>query len=221
MKLAIMQPYVFPYIGYFQLINSVDTFVFYDDVNFVNSGWVNRNKVFVNNKELLFTIPTNWSQNKKINEVSFSENYEKWKTKFLITLKHGYGKKQNFADMLSIVKETFDKSSDLNSLCKNSIVNVLNYLDVKKNIVFSSDTYNNSSLSASDRIIDICKKEKCTAYINTIGGMELYNKEQFLLEKINLSFIKSKEPLNYLSIIDIIANRGKETKLFLDKCEFI
>ena len=221
MKLAIMQPYVFPYIGYFQLINSVDTFVFYDDVNFVNSGWINRNKLFVNNKELLFTIPTNWSQNKKINQVSFSENYEKWKTKFLITLKHGYGKKQNFDDMLSIVKETFDKSNDLNSLCKNSILNVLKYLDVKKNIIFSSDVYNNSFLSASDRIIDICKKEKCTAYINTIGGVELYSKQQFLLENINLSFIKSKEPLNYLSIIDIIANRGKEAKLFLDKCEFI
>ena len=153
MKLAIMQPYVFPYIGYFQLINSVDTFVFYDDVNFVNSGWINRNKLFVNNKELLFTIPTNWSQNKKINQVSFSENYEKWKTKFLITLKHGYGKKQNFDDMLSIVKETFDKSNDLNSLCKNSILNVLKYLDVKKNIIFSSDVYNNSFLSATDRKI--------------------------------------------------------------------
>lgn len=221
MKLAIMQPYIFPYIGYFQLINSVDTFVFYDDVNFINSGWVNRNKIFVNNKELLFTIPTNWSQNKKINEVLLSENYEKWKTKFFITLKHAYGKKQNFDDMLNIVKETFDKSNDLNSLCKNSILNVLNYLDVKKNIVFSSDVYKNSSLTASDRIIDICKKEKCTDYINTIGGTELYSKEHFLSENINLSFIKCKEPLKYLSIIDIIAIHGKETKLFLDKCEII
>ena len=68
MKLGIMQPYIFPYIGYFHLIDSVDTFVFYDDVNFVNSGWVNRNKILINNKEFLFTVPSDWSQNKKINE---------------------------------------------------------------------------------------------------------------------------------------------------------
>ena len=57
MKLAIMQPYFMPYIGYFQLINSVDKFIFYDDVTFIKQGWINRNQILINNKASLFSIP--------------------------------------------------------------------------------------------------------------------------------------------------------------------
>ena len=70
MKAAIMQPYIFPYIGYFQLIDAVDTFVFYDDVNFIKRGWINRNKLLVNGEEHMFTVAlSNVSQNKLINEI--------------------------------------------------------------------------------------------------------------------------------------------------------
>ena len=57
MKLAIMQPYVFPYIGYFQLINAVNKFIFYDDVDYIKQGWINRNQILLNGKAYLFTIP--------------------------------------------------------------------------------------------------------------------------------------------------------------------
>ena len=57
MKTAIMQPYIFPYLGYFQLVNCVDTFVFYDDVNFIKRGWINRNKILINGKEVLLSFP--------------------------------------------------------------------------------------------------------------------------------------------------------------------
>jgi hypothetical protein len=70
MKIGIMQPYIFPYIGYFQLIKAVDKFVLYDDVNFINKGWINRNRILSNGKDLLFTIPLkDASQNKLINEI--------------------------------------------------------------------------------------------------------------------------------------------------------
>ena len=221
MKLAIMQPYIFPYIGYFHLINSVDTFIFYDDVNFINSGWVNRNKIVDSSgKELLFTVPSNWSQNKKINEINLSENYNKWKNKFFTTINYSYSKKQFYNDGLKILNKTFTNDiNNLSNLCIKSVINVLEYLEIDKKIIYSSEIYNNSNLSAADRIIDICKKENAKTYINTIGGVELYDKIFFNNAGIDLFFIKSTENLNFISIIDIIMNYGKETKNFLNKYE--
>ncbi len=70
MKIAIMQPYIFPYIGYFQLIHAADVFVFYDDVNYINRGWINRNRILLNGKDQLFTIPCKEaSQNKLIKDI--------------------------------------------------------------------------------------------------------------------------------------------------------
>jgi hypothetical protein len=210
MKLAIMQPYIFPYIGYFHLIDSVDLFVFYDDVNFINSGWINRNKILVNDKEFLFTIPSDWSQNKKINEIFVTNEYEKWKKKFFLTLKHSYGKEKFFKDGMKIVEKTFEENYSLNNICKSSILNVLNYLEIEKNIANSSD-FNNNFLKSENRIKDICKKTDHLIYINTIGGKELYCKEDFKKNSIDLYFIKSKENLNYLSILDTIMKKGKDT----------
>ena len=70
MNIGIMQPYFFPYVGYFQLINTVDQFVFYDDVDFIKNGWVNRNRILVNNEPKYITIPCSAiSSFKKINQV--------------------------------------------------------------------------------------------------------------------------------------------------------
>ena len=72
-KVAIMQPYLFPYLGYFQLINAVDAFVFYDDVNFIKRGWINRNRILVNNEDQLISIPLiKASQNKLIKDVQIN-----------------------------------------------------------------------------------------------------------------------------------------------------
>jgi hypothetical protein len=92
MKLAIMQPYIFPYIGYFQLIKAVDKFVIYDDVNFINRGWINRNRILVNGKDSLFTIPLKEaSQNKLINDIDVNWD-DAWKSKWLKTLEQSYKK---------------------------------------------------------------------------------------------------------------------------------
>ena len=75
MKAAIMQPYFLPYIGYFQLINAVDVFVVYDDVNYIKKGWINRNNILVNGEGFLFNIPLQEvSQNKSINQINIEEN---------------------------------------------------------------------------------------------------------------------------------------------------
>nr|WP_310590339.1 WbqC family protein [Dyadobacter sp. NIV53] len=82
MTIAIMQPYIFPYIGYFQLINAVDKFIIYDDVNFINKGWINRNNILVSGQAHLFTIPLkDASQNKLIHEVELIGG-DQWKKSF-------------------------------------------------------------------------------------------------------------------------------------------
>ena len=86
-KIAIMQPYFFPYIGYFQLINAVDIFVFYDDVNFIKKGWVNRNNVLVNGQAKLITVPLEGaSQNLLINQINLTIT-NKWKKNLMIFTK--------------------------------------------------------------------------------------------------------------------------------------
>ena len=102
MKAAVMQPYLFPYIGYFQLINAVDTFVVYDDVNYIKKGWINRNSILVNEKPFLFTVDLKEvSQNKLINEITIDEN-SNWKKNILRTIELSYKKApfffRNFSD---------------------------------------------------------------------------------------------------------------------------
>jgi len=109
MKIAIMQPYFLPYIGYFQLINAVDKFVVYDDVNFINRGWINRNNILVNGSTTLIQIPlSKASQNKLINEVEiFKEG--KWKVKFLRTIEQNYKIAPNFHRIFELLQSLLDK----------------------------------------------------------------------------------------------------------------
>ncbi|MCM8813875.1 MAG: WbqC family protein, partial [Candidatus Omnitrophica bacterium] len=78
MKLGIMQPYIFPYLGYFQLIGAVDKYVIYDDVNYIRSGWINRNYIIVNRRQYLFTICIDHaSPFKLINELTIKDDFVK------------------------------------------------------------------------------------------------------------------------------------------------
>jgi len=71
MRISIMQPYIFPYLGYFHLIEASDRFIFYDDVNFIRKGWINKNKILLNGNDFTFTVPlSKASQNKLINQIN-------------------------------------------------------------------------------------------------------------------------------------------------------
>src|SRR3972149_3144729 len=105
MKIAIMQPYLFPYIGYYQLINSVDTFVIYDDVNYIVRGWINRNRILLNRKEYFISLTVRKaSQNKLINEVSICEE-EKNREKLIRTISHAYAKAYQYQKVLPLLRE--------------------------------------------------------------------------------------------------------------------
>lgn len=228
MTLAIMQPYFLPYIGYFQLLNAVDTFVLYDDVNFINRGWVNRNTLLLGGKPHLFTLPLlNASQNRLIHEVEVSEDIA-WRKKTLKTIQQAYQKAPQFQVVFPLVeKMMYLKTSDIGDLIYQSLVILKGYLGIETELVRTSRKYANAELKGQERILDICKKEGATRYINPIGGQELYQKELFQAQGIQLNFIKSNlHPypqfknafVPWLSILDIMMfnDLGSIQELLLD-----
>lgn len=221
MKLAIMQPYFFPYIGYFQLINAVDKFIVYDDVNFIKGGWINRNNVLINKKPFLFTVPLeNSSSFVQIDQTQLhSKLYHVWKIKFLRSLEQSYKKAPYYDDVFFLIEKILNKNTNLIShLAIESIKEVCDYLDIKTQIIETSKEYKNKYLSGQDRIISICQFENANHYINPIGGINLYSKDNFKNNAIILNFIKAKlveykqfdnEFVPWLSIIDVLMFNSK------------
>ncbi len=227
-----MQPYFLPYIGYFQLINAVDEFIIFDDVNFINKGWINRNNILSANQANLFTIPLlGASQNKLISEIEILKD-GKWQQKLLKTIEQSYKKAPNFKDFEPILHGIvlFDEKF-ISPYIYNSIISICKYLNISTLITKSSAEFNNTELKAQNRIIDICLKRKANQYINPIGGQELYQKEMFKKENIILNFLKTNtihykqfqnDFIPFLSIIDIIMFLDKkEIKQNLNKFELI
>ena len=232
MKLAIMQPYIFPYIGYFQLIKAVDKFVLYDDVNFINRGWINRNRILVNGKDSMFTIPLkDASQNKLINEIDVNWD-NNWKSKFLKTIEQSYKKAPFYLETLSIIEKTIDtEEGKFSEIIEQNLRLICKYLELETEIISSSSIYQNTDKKAQVRILDICLQEKANHYINPIGGLELYDKDVFAKENITMNFIKSKSVeykqlkndfVPWLSIIDVLMfNSKEEINKFLDNYELV
>lgn len=193
MVLAIMQPYFLPYIGYIQLVNAVDKFVLYDDVNFINRGYINRNNLLMNGQPLLFTIPLqNASQNRLIREITLTED-KSWQKRLLKTVEQSYRKAPHFETIYPIFTEILAYESDnVGDYCRNALQRVCDYLEIGTEIVPTSSIYRNTHLKAQERILDICRQEKASHYINPQGGMELYDRNIFAENGIKLSFLKAK-----------------------------
>lgn len=220
MKLAIMQPYIFPYIGYFQLIDAVDKFVVYDDVNFINKGWINRNNLLIAGKPFLFTIPLkDASQNRLIRDIELVKE-EGWKDKFLRTVEQSYKKAPRFKEVFALINDVlFSGAEHIGALASSSLRAVIGYLGISTQFAPTSDVYNNSHLKAQERILDICMQEKADHYINPVGGMEIYSRDLFQGHGIKLNFLRSQagpyrqfngEFTPNLSMIDVLMFNGKD-----------
>lgn len=232
MKLAIMQPYLFPYIGYFQLINIVDKFVFYDDVKFINKGFINRNRILVNLKSHLFTLPLlNANQNTLIKDLKLAVT-EKWKFKFLKTIEFAYKKAKYFNIVFPSIEAVINlRSKFLFEWHLISFHLITNFLAIRTILTQSSTNYNNQHLKGQMRILDICIQENCQQYINAEGGRSLYDKNVFEKVGIELSFLKAgdiiykqfkNEFVPCLSIIDVLMfNSADQIGNLLNKYELI
>ena len=212
-----MQPYFFPYIGYWQLISAVDTFVIYDDVNFIKQGYINRNNILQNQKAHLFTLELiGASSNKKINEIKIGGN----SNKLLRTIKQNYSKAPFYKNVFPMIEDILNNDEkNLSKFLGFSLEKIARHLDIDTEFLYSSDVKNDKTFKAEDRLIEMSKILNATGYINSIGGIELYDKEVFSQNDINLSFLKSHE-ISYkqfnnefvpnLSIVDVLMFNSKD-----------
>src|SRR5580704_14714507 len=152
MRIAVMQPYLFPYIGYFQLLQAADKFVLLDDVNYINKGWINRNRILVNHEAYLFTVPlTGASQNKLIYEIEVEKD-EKWRTRFLRTIEMSYSRAPYFKDVNNLINDIiYNRDANLSRFVGASLNNLAQYLGIVTQIVPSSRIFDNQQLKGEDR----------------------------------------------------------------------
>lgn len=188
-----MQPYFLPYIGYIQLMAASDIFIIYDDVNYINRGWINRNQILVNGNAHKFAVPlVQASQNKKINEISRRVD-PKWQQKLLRTLEMAYKKAPEFERIMPWVTNIISfENENLASYVTHSLHKIVEILALEVKLLSTSGRYDNQERKAGDRLIDICRQESATTYINPSGGQSLYTKQQFAQSGINLQFLVPK-----------------------------
>jgi len=213
MKVAIMQPYILPYIGYFQLIASVDKFVIYDNIKYTKKGWINRNRMLQNGTDKVFSIPlANGSDSLDIVNRQLSSVFSR--DKLLNQFRGNYAKAPYFKEVWPTIESIISFQDDnLFLYIKNSITAVCDYLDINSEILVSSSIDADHELDGEDRVVSICHKMEAATYINPIGGVELYSKEYFSKAGLELQFLKTGEivydqgcipMVQYLSILDVL-----------------
>ena len=221
MKIAIMQPYFFPYIGYWQLISAVDKFVIYDNIQYEKNGWMRRNRILVNGVDKLFSIPiAKGSDYADVYERKVADNYLTETNKILRTIRASYRKRPQYEQVYPIVEECFDyQSKNLFEYIYHSVTKVCEYLEINTEIVVSSALDIDGSYKRENRVMETCKKLVADTYINPSGGMKLYSKEQFAENGIKIKFLRSgltpysqgiDDFIPSLSIIDMMMNISKE-----------
>ena len=220
MKVGIMQPYFFPYIGYFQLMNAVDKYVIFDDVNFIKGGWINRNRILINGEPFYFNVPTiGASSNKLINEVKVNTD-KALASRNLRVISSAYSKAPHFNEVYPLIEDIVRfKEENIAKYIAHSFEVIAKYLDIKTEFIISSDLKKDNSLKCQDKVIAICKELGATEYYNAIGGQELYSFDDFRAEGIELAFVKTGD-VKYkqfknefqpnLSIIDVMMFNSKE-----------
>lgn len=228
-----MQPYFFPYIGYFQLINAVDEFVIYDNIQFTKKGWINRNRILVNGKEAYFTLPIKKdSDYLNVNQRTLSENWDSDRKKMVNRIIESYRKAPYFEQIFPIFENIIlTNQNNLFNFIHNSIIEILKLLDIQTRITISSTISINHDLKCEEKVIEICKRLGAKIYINPIGGIELYNKSNFKDDKIDLQFQKieivnykqfNNDFIPFLSIIDVLMfNSISDIKNNLSKYELL
>lgn len=214
-----MQPYFFPYLGYYQLAGSVDRFVFFDDVAYIKKGFINRNRILLDGEPFQFSLPVaQVSQNRPINQHCFTGEF----SRFLQQLRHAYHAAPFFSAVYGLV-ESVCHEPDLNVARKAalSVVRVFEYLGLKLEHCASSSVPG-AGQAGSERLLGICAHFGADAYHNAIGGQALYSPATFAAEGVRLAFVKGRFPayrqpveafVPALSMIDVLMYNDREAVL--------
>lgn len=213
MSVAIMQPYFFPYIGYFQLIAAVDKFVIYDNIKYTKKGWINRNRILLNSRETMLSLPLKkGSDASNICNRELATEYSP--DKLLNQLKEAYRSAPYFNITFPLLEKIIhNQNTNLFQYLYYSLVVLCEHLDISTEIIISSEIVIDHELKNQDKVIAICEAVGASTYVNPIGGLELYTKDIFLGRGVELKFIKSLQIeypqqggafIPWLSIIDVL-----------------
>lgn len=238
MKLAIMQPYFFPYLGYFQLIKSVDKMILYENVAFMKKTWMTRNQILIKNGDPIFIqVPVaTKSSSKTIGQIQIS-NQTLWKNTLKRMVYFNYCKSPHFKESFPLIEQIIDyDTSSLHAYNCNLIQQISQWLDCGTEFQSDNKEYlpieeeleeqyaarsllDGLDMRKTDRLIRIIKSEEASTYINPIGGISLYDKDVFQCANIQLFFIETQKHTYpqfsdtfhpNLSIIDVLLNCGVE-----------
>ena len=233
MRIGIMQPYFFPYIGYFQLIKSVDRFILFDDVQYIRHGWINRNRILKPGEgwQFIITPLQKHKQVELIRDVKLAEN-DDWKKKIIRQIEHYNVKAKYYNELIQLLNNCFDiKDTSVVKFNARCIEMVCEYLSIPFKVEISSEmNFDYSNVKSPDEwALRMCEQLKGEEYINPSGGMEFFDKTKFENSNIKLTFFSpSLTPYNQkrqgfehgLSIIDVLMFNGPEiTRQMIDKFE--
>jgi hypothetical protein len=228
-----MQPYLFPYIGYFQLIHAVDRFVVYDDVAFIKQGWINRNRILIGGAPSFFTVPVKHASSfTPIRDTLIDDDrqHERWVERVLKSFDNAYRRAPEFGGVFPMLEAVFARETTrIGDLAVASLKAVAKLLDIRTSFVDSSTMYGNAHLKGEERVLAICRSEGASEYVNVQGGRELYSCQRFEAEGLRLAFIEPR-PLEYrqfggpfvpsLSIVDVLMfNPPEKVRQYLDACD--
>lgn len=208
-----MQPYFMPYIGYYQLIAAVDLFIVYDNIKYTKKGWINRNRMLQNGRDVMFTLPLrSGSDSLDVRERELAGDFDR--DKLLSQLKEAYRRAPHFDRTFPLLERIVrHEETNLFRYLHHSIVRTCEHLGIATQIRISSEMAVSPDLKSQDKVLALCEAACATTYVNAIGGMGLYSKEAFRERGIDLKFIRSK-PFDYaqfgaefvpwLSIVDVL-----------------
>ncbi|MGV4152409.1 WbqC family protein [Citrobacter freundii] len=231
MKVGIMQPYFFPYIGYFQLANAVDKFVIYDDIQFSKKGWIQRNRLLMNNQPTTFSIALKKdSDYLDIIQRELSDNFDR--LKLCRQIQGSYRKAPYYDEIYKLVEDIIlCEDNNLFQYIENSITKLFSILDIDVELVTSSTLALSRELKSQERVIHTCVALGADEYINPPGGVELYTESEFIKKGLKLKFLdpviesysqSNDSFISHLSIIDVMMWNGLEmTKQIARKNAFI
>ena len=228
MKIAIMQPYFLPYIGYFQLLNAVDEFVVYDNIKYTKKGWINRNRILVNGQAAPITLPLKkGSDFLDVKDRFLADSWPVARKKLLNKIKGAYLQAPRFSAVYPLIEKIvlYDDPNLFNFIF-NSLEQLKDYLRIKTPLVVSSLIPVAPNLKAEKKILKICAARQAEVYLNPVGGLNLYNRDEFQRQGVNLSFLKSAEIkynqagndfVPWLSIVDVLMfNEPEKIKEYLN-----
>lgn len=210
---AIMQPYFFPYIGYFQLVAAVDLFIVYDNIKYTKRGWINRNRMLQGGEATLFSLPLKADSDfRDVREREIAADFSP--NKLLDRIGGAYRQAPYFAETFPLIEQVVrHEDRNLFGFIHHSIVRTCEHLGIDTGIRVSSTIDIDHDLKSQTKVLALCHAVGANTYINPIGGTELYARQDFAARGIALKFLQSR-PIEYpqfggefvpwLSIIDVM-----------------